>query len=77
MIASTDNNSFILALGEEFQDATKGLVIGKNLVDLCCWVVTVTSMINTASLDQEKESLIAVLGGCLQGSESGSSHFIQ
>jgi hypothetical protein len=60
VIASADNNSFILVLGEEFQYATEGLVIGKNLVDLRRWVITVTSMINPASLDQKEESLIAV-----------------
>ena len=76
MIASTDDNSLVLALVDEFQDATEGLVVGKNFVDLRRWVIAVASMIDPASFDQEEESLIAVLGSRLEGSKSSSSHFI-
>lgn len=65
MIASTDNNSLILALIDEFQDATEGLVVGKNFVDLCRWVISVAGVIDPASFDQQKESLVAVLGSSL------------
>lgn len=77
MVAGGDEHAFRLAVLHKVHDRLESLVVLKNLPNLACRVVDVSSMVNTASLNHEEETLITILGRQLKSAERGSGHLAQ
>jgi hypothetical protein len=77
VITGSDHETFRVVLFEEVDDSLHGSVIGKHLMDLSSRIVVVTSMVNSASLDHDEETLVTVLCSIAESTKSSLGHFFE
>lgn len=77
MIARGNQDGLSVRLLDEVKNRLEGLVVLKYLTDLSSRVIDVTGMVNSAALNHEEETLVAVLGSLIKRRKRRRSHLAQ
>ena len=77
MVTRGNKDALSFALLQEINNRLEGSIVLKNLVDVGGGVVVVSGMVDTATLDHEEETLVAVLSGLLEGTDGGRCHLVE
>lgn len=77
MVTSTNECPLDLRLLEPLCNPLECPIIRQNLPHLRCGIVSVARMINPATLNHQKEPLVAILGSVLQRPEGNLCHLLK
>jgi hypothetical protein len=71
--SSEEDGVLMVGVDKVFHDLD-GIVPGEDVVKVTDEIVCVTGVVDSGALDHDEEALLRVLGGELEGLESGGSH---